>query len=142
MWRAFLRHDDRGFGSLPDQAAPVLDDVWPERRYNVLIAEVPMSSPRFLAVIVLLLPLAGLAQTQQAVPSNSVPLPPLAGSLFPHPDQLIISSPELPLDSQRSLLEPKTSINPFEQSLAGDSLRFSARHCETRSLWPPIPASH
>lgn len=77
-----------------------------------------MSSARLLAVV-LFLPLAAIAQTQEAVPGNRVPLPALAGSLFPHPDALAATFPQLPLDSQRALVEPKTSINPFEQSSTG-----------------------
>jgi hypothetical protein len=82
-----------------------------------------MSSPRFLAVVFLLLPLTALAQNQTAVTPDNVPLPALAGSLFPHPDPLAATSPQLSLDSQRALGETKTPINLFEQSpsIDGDS---------------------
>jgi hypothetical protein len=71
-----------------------------------------MSSARFL-VVILLLPLAAFAQSQQAVPYTGPPIPPVdcarldlfAGTMLP-----------LPLDSQKALLKPKTSINRFEQS--------------------------
>jgi hypothetical protein len=73
-----------------------------------------MSSARVFA-IVLLLPLATLAQGQSVVFYSGPPIPRVDCAALAHsylfPEPLL----QLPLDSQKSLLEPRTSINPFDQ---------------------------
>ena len=68
-----------------------------------------MPSARFLVVVVLFSSFA-LAQDQAAVPL----IPVADGSLFAHPGSFAGTLLPLPLDSQKALLDPQTTVTPLE----------------------------
>ncbi len=74
-----------------------------------------MSSARLLALL-LLLSCFALAQNHAGVPHIGPAIGSVDCALFAPPNSFARTLLALPLDSERSLLEPKTSINPFVQS--------------------------
>jgi hypothetical protein len=94
-----------------------------------------MPSARLLVLLPLLCCFA-LAQNHVGVPFTRLPVPPVDCAVFAHSNWLARTVVTLPLDSQRSLLEPKTSINPFVQSPNSSQNLISNREAQNRREEP------
>jgi hypothetical protein len=89
-------------------------------------------------VLVLLLSGFASAQNQVGVPHTGTPIPPVDCALFGRSNSLAPTSVVLPLDSQRSLLEPNTAINSLVQSPSSSRNLIPDREAQNR---PEEPAA-